>query len=683
MPRAHPILTNFTAGELSPRLAGRTDLEKYYNGCETLENMVCLPHGGATRRFGTEYVSTAKTLGKKVVLVPFEFSTLQAYVLEFGHEYIRFYKDRGVITSAGSTYEITSPYPESALSTLKFAQTADVMYLVHKDYAPRKLSRTSHATWTLAIVDFEDGPYRKTIDTKWTSTGTTGAISITTSADLSLYDVPGKVHGGVHVRLLDNNGNWNWAKFNVWAAGPTATHFSVTTQTDLSVAAGQAVRFGAFTTSAYDGNISGALDGFPGAITLHEQRLVLAGTTGEPQAIWGSVVNDYESFSPTEITTSGGPTDEDSYSYTLAADKVNALLWMVPGRVLQMGTNGGEWRMGSTTSDSIITPTNVFVRRETTFGSEDVQAVPIGHSTLFIQQHGRKLREIIYNYEIDGFQSLDLTLLAEHITENGKIISMAYQEQPDSVLWFILSNGLICGLTFMKSENVIGFHRHPTAGSAESVTTIPGENGDEVWLSVKRTVGGVDYRFIEVMANDFVTNSDNAFFLDCGLTYESASTATSAVSGMDHLIGKTCSVLADGATHPDVVIDSSGRATLVRAANVIHIGLPFTSTLKTMRFNAGAADGTAQARKGRIAKIGIRFYRTVGAKYGRDIDDLSTITFRRSTDIMNDPVPLFTGDKVVSFPPGYTREKQVIVQQDQPLPMTILSIMPDITVDDS
>ncbi|HEU0069771.1 MAG TPA: hypothetical protein VFS04_00625, partial [Alphaproteobacteria bacterium] len=175
MSRVSPIQTNFTAGELSPRLEGRVDLAKYANGCRALENMLVHPHGGASRRSGTRFVAETKSSGA-VRLIPFEFSTVQAYMLEFGAGYIRFFMNEGRIESPpGTPYEIVSPYGADDLFELQYAQSADVMYLVHPDHAPRKLSRTGHASWALDVVAFKDGPYLEE-----NGTGTTITPSATT-----------------------------------------------------------------------------------------------------------------------------------------------------------------------------------------------------------------------------------------------------------------------------------------------------------------------------------------------------------------------------------------------------------------------------------------------------------------------------------------------------------------------
>ncbi len=157
-------ITAFNSGELSPQLEGRVDLSKYYSGCRLLENFLVFSYGGATRRPGTRYIASAKNSDEAVRLIPFEFSTTQAYILEFGDEYIRFYKDNGQIQNDAGTaaYEISTPYDTDAgtnLFELHFVQSADTMYIVHPSYAPRTLTRTGHTSWTLTEIDFQRGPF--------------------------------------------------------------------------------------------------------------------------------------------------------------------------------------------------------------------------------------------------------------------------------------------------------------------------------------------------------------------------------------------------------------------------------------------------------------------------------------------------------------------------------------------
>ena len=186
MARSNYAFTNFTAGELSPRLNGRTDLTKYFNGCTTLENFLIHPHGGATRRPGTRHVAEVKSSAAQCRLIPFQFNVTQAYILEFGNNYFRIYKDGGQVTSGSpaAAVEVTTTYTTAQLADLKFAQSADVMYVTHPSKPVRKIARTSHTAWTITDVVFKRGPFleENTTTTTLTASARTGSVTLTASA---------------------------------------------------------------------------------------------------------------------------------------------------------------------------------------------------------------------------------------------------------------------------------------------------------------------------------------------------------------------------------------------------------------------------------------------------------------------------------------------------------------------
>ena len=186
MPRTTLALNSFVSGEFSAKLDGRIDFGKYDKSCKTLENFLVHPQGAATRRVGTQFISEVKDSSKKTRLIPFEFSTTQTYILEFGNQYMRVYKDKGQVLSGGSPFEISTPYLEAELFEIKFAQSADILYITHPNHAVRKLSRTGHTNWTLTEVDFINGPYLavNTTSTTLTPSVTTGTGTLTSSQNL-------------------------------------------------------------------------------------------------------------------------------------------------------------------------------------------------------------------------------------------------------------------------------------------------------------------------------------------------------------------------------------------------------------------------------------------------------------------------------------------------------------------
>ena len=791
MARVSSIITNFRAGEISPRLEGRIDLQKYNEAVKEIENMIVFPQGGITRRPGTYYAGTTKD-GGQVRLVHFEFSDTQAYVLEFGNNYIRIYKDGGLVTAAttaisaitkanpavvtsnshgmsngdrvfitgvvgmtqvnnreftvagvttntfqlsgvnssaytaygsagtaGKIIEITTTYTLAQLSTINFAQSADVLYLAHLSHAPAKLTRTSHTTWTLNDIDFTDGPYldENITDTTLYASANTGSVTITASASLFASTDVGRLIRFREILEIDHD---EWATATSYAANVTIRFngnvYKQTTGSTQTSGATPPVHLdgeetygsvkwtyqhsgtgyvkitaytNATTVTALVKNDTGFLPdrvvgssnttklwslgsfssttGFPRAIGFYEERLYFASTTSQPQTIFGSVSADFENHTP-------GINDDDGINVTIASDQVNVIKHLLPARFLQLLTTSAEFTLSGGAGSEPVTPTNVNVLRETTFGTGNVKPLRAGNSTILIQKGGEKVKEITFDLDTDGLLGVDLTVLADHLARGG-LTDMVWQQEPELILWFVHADGRLIGLTYDRANATVGWHEHNLGGSGivESITAIPSGSEDQVYLTVKRTINSATVRHIVYLKSLYFNDDvEDAFFVDSGLTYDGS--AISTVTGLNHLEGVSVTILADGAAHADKTV-SGGTITLDRSASKIHIGYGYTSLVETLRMEAGAEDGIAQGKIKRIHGVTARFFQTVGAELGPDINNLDRLPFRDSSMSMDQAVPLFSGDKEISFPSGYDNDAKIVIRQTQALPMTVLAIM--------
>jgi len=669
MARVAVQLTNFTGGELSPRLDGRNDLQKYPTGCKTLENMIIFPHGSAARRSGTQFVAEVKDSSKETRLIPFEFSTTQTYMLEFGNQYIRFYKDNGQILSGGSAYEISSPYLEAELFDIKFAQSADVMYICHPNHPVKKLARTGHTSWTLTSVDFQNGPFMDhNIET---TTITTSHTAVGSTATLTLSSTTGV------------NSNQGWLSTDVGRLVHMKDgHLKITgytSSTQVTATVEVAISSGSATTDFALGSFSDTT-GYPSCVTFFEQRLVFAATLSQPQTLFFSKSGDYENM---DDNYHGTVADDDAIIYTIASNQVNAIRFMTATRTLIIGTAGGEFAVSGGGTDIAITPTNILIKKQSNNGAANVDALAVGNATLFLQRARRKLRELAYNFDVDGYVAPDLTILAEHISEGG-FKQLSYQQEPNQIIWGVRNDGQLIGLTYQREQQVVAWHRHIFGGSAicESVATIPTDDSEyQTWVINKRTINGATKRYVEYIHQyDFDETDDTSFnFLDSQLSYDGSPATT--ISGLSHLEGETVSVLADGATHPDKVV-SSGSITLDRSASKVKVGLGYTSLLQTMRIDAGSQNGTSQSKTKRIYEITARLYESIGVEIGPDLDNMERIPFRSSANAMDSGINVFTGDKEIEFRGNYETDGFIFVRQTQPLPLTILSLYPKLQTND-
>ena len=753
--------------------------------------MIVFPQGGITRRPGTYYAGTTKD-GGQVRLINFEFSDTQAYVLEFGNNYIRIFKDGGLVTAAttaitaitkanpavvtsnshgmsngdrvyitgvvgmtevnnreftvagattntfqlsgvnssafttygsagttGEIIEVTTTYTLAQLSTINFAQSADVLYLAHLSHAPAKLTRTSHTAWTLNDIDFTDGPYldENITDTTLYASANTGSVTITASASLFASTDVGRLirfreileihhdewvtatsyannitvryNGNVYKQTTGNTqtsgatppvhlegeetyGSVDWT-YQHSATGyvkitayTNATTVTALVKNDTGFLPDHVVLVANATKLWSFGSFS-STTGFPRAIGFYEERLYFASTVSQPQTIFGSVSADFENHTP-------GINDDDGINVTIASDQVNVIKHLLPARFLQLLTTSAEFTLSGGAGSEPVTPTNVNVLRETTFGTGNVKPLRAGNSTILIQKGGEKVKEITFDLDTDGLLGVDLTVLADHLARGG-LIDMVWQQEPELILWFVHTDGRLIGLTYDRANATVGWHEHSLGGSGivESITAIPSGSEDQVYLSVKRTINSVVVRHI-VYLKSLYFNDDvqDAFFVDSGLTYDGSATAT--VTGLNHLEGVSVTILADGAAHADKTV-SGGTITLDRSASKIHIGYGYTSLVETLRMEAGAEDGIAQGKIKRIHGVTARFFQTVGAELGPDINNLDRLPFRDSSMNMDEAVPLFSGDKEISFPSGYDNDAKIVIRQTQALPMTVLAIM--------
>lgn len=681
--RNNPIQTNFTAGELSPRLKGRVDVNRYNNGVAKLKNFVVFPQGGVARRTGTKFIKEVKDSTKATRLIPFEFSTIQAYILEFGHNYIRIFKDEGILTSGGSPVEVATTYTESQLFEISYTQSADILYIVHPSHPPRKLSRTSATTWTLTDITFLDGPYLSLNKTSTTvsSSSHTGNVTLTASAPLFVSTDVGRL------MRLEKDNRQGYVRITAFTSS-TSVSATVVGTLHTPLAATTLWRFGAWSNTT----------GWPSCVTFFQERLVFANTSNQPQTVWMSCSGDYENFMPSGVPGSTYPTadstvnDDNAITYTIASNKVNAIRWLDATSNLVIGTAGAEWIAKQASTADPLSPTNIQVLQQTTYGSDAVPVRRIGTATLFVQRSGRKIRELQYNFDVDAYIAKDVSILSEHLfTENNYTVDNTFQAEPDSIYWIAMESGRLLGMTYLKEQEVVGFHQHEFGGVfnggiavCESVACIPniGATADSLYVIIKRTINGTTKRYIEVITDAFTPTSpldkNDMWFVDSGLKYSGAATTT--ISGLTHLIGQTVTVVANGANRSPAVVNGSGQITLSRSATNVVVGLPYTSTIQTLPLEGGGQAGTAQGKQARISSVTLRLLNSLGFQAGESETNLDRKEFRQAGDPMDSSPPLYTGDKSISLNQSYTTDRSFWIVQDLPYPLTVLSIMPESVV---
>jgi hypothetical protein len=658
---------SFAGGEQSPLVGGRTDISKYPIGCRELTNFIVLLQGGLARRTGTRHVAEAKVNTGATRLIRFAFSTTQNYQLEFSNLAIRFYSDNGrVETSPGVAYELVSPYPSAAIDDIRYVQSADVLYLFHPDYEPRKLIRAGALSWSLALLATQDGPTLdiNTTGTTLTCSAASGSITVTASTGIfASTDVR-------RVIRIKSGANWGWVRITAY-----------TNATTVTASVGSTV--GTAATTSWALGVYSTRTGWPRCGAFYEDRLWLGGNYDYPQTLTASTAGGYEVFSPTD--TAGVVTADNGLSYTISTDDVNSIVNMSPGKVLSVFTTAAEFSVSASNLNEAITPTNIKISRDTTRGSKKTTPVRVDNSVLHVQRSGRKIREYGYSFQDDAFISTDITILAEHITK-GVVKEMAYQQEPYSIIWTTTEDGKLIALSYNREQDMVAWHQQPLGGEDVSVISVSETLSsntyyNEIWLVVDRTINGTTKRYVEYLTEEIdpVDENDKSryCFLDSSLVYSGSPVTT--ISGLDHLEGQTVGILADGAVQPDKVVTGGEIELTIEASDVV-VGLNYTSRVVTNSLEAGGNFGTSQGKVGRINRLDLLFHNTIGCNYGPDVNNLVPLSFRATSDPMDSSPPLFSGYQDVVFDAHYEDDKTVVVEQSQPYPCTILAIVPSMVV---
>jgi hypothetical protein len=559
--RASPALASMNGGEFSPYMEARVDISKYPNAFKLLENFVPLIQGPITRRGGTRMLAEVKNSAHRSIGAKFEFSATQAFVLEFGDHYVRFYTDHGQLLFAGVPYEIVSPYAIADLtnadgsSALDIEQSGDVLYIANATgtYPVKTLTRLADTNWVFADYAPDNGPFEdlNTTATTLQASAATGAVTLTASAnvfsstdvgrlvrlesqdlsvqpwetnkaylinDLARFD--GKTYKALngatsgtsppiheHGNAYDGKGGVQWAYQNPGygvariSAYTDATHVTAAVIVDedngLNLLPADVV---STTTKRWQLGAFSATSGYPTSLTQWRSRLWL----GMGIRYFGSVPLDFSNMAPDFF---GLVTTDCAINRTLASADVNDIEWLCGSDELVIGTGGGEFVVGEITPNQPLGPENIKDELQTKKRTRAVKPVIAGNSLLYVQRAGRKLLAYDYRFDIDKYSANDMTALADRITRTG-IIGMCYQNEPYSVIWSWLQNGKLLGFTYDKDQEVICWHRHPLGGSfaggpavVEWAVSTPSPDGsrDEITLQVKRTINGATKRYIEFM----------------------------------------------------------------------------------------------------------------------------------------------------------------------------------------
>lgn len=692
---ARVAFRNFTGGEVTPTLSARYDLQKFGSFLQCCENFIPNLHGDIERRPGMRFVAD---LGGRSVLIPFQFNTEPEnnYVLIFQDGSIRVAGAEGLL--AGVSVE--SPYALEDVCDISTAQAGDIVYLAHRDYALRKLTRSGTAPdydWALEEVALNqsiDAPGAPTVTFVRDNGDDDAPLNYTLRYVVTAVDADGVESVASAVGSTSGKYPTDWVVGNhvdlSWTAVDGAEEYNIYRESAgyygfIGVSRGTSFQDQNFepdtaTTPKEDWNPF-ADGNNPATVAFHQQRLVLGGTKDDPASFFMSRTGDYENFRKSRPLQ-----DDDPVEYMLASGSIDEIRWMASFGDLLIGTSGAEYK--ATSSGAAITSSDVQISVQSYWGSSGLSPLIIGQSVMHCQRSGSHVRDLYYSWESDGYAGNDLSLLAPQLVESHRILQWAFQQSPGSNIWAVRDDGVLLCLTYMKEQNVYGWSRHVTQGKVVSVAVISGSQEDVVMLVVEREAGGVKKYFLERLAGRFrdADGIGDAFYVDCGLTSRQE-TASDTVGGLGHLEGADVVALADGSPVEGLTV-TDGAVTLPYAAKVVTVGLNYVSALSPLPLETDTQQGATLGKRRAYGKCVLRLYRSVGGKYAAtepgDLFDVEGWKGRTAYDLpflpekYGEACQPFSGDIEISLPSGQDADTSLWLMQDRPMPFRVVAIMADV-----
>jgi hypothetical protein len=421
--------------------------------------------------------------------------------------------------------------------------------------------------------------------------------------------------------------------------------------------------------------------GWPKTVTFHQQRAVYGGSDSYPTTMWFSQTgSDYfDDF------YAGTGLDTDAFWVDLQGQ--NPIRWLLSSDYILVGTSGSVGTYGK--RGLAITPTTPGYQEQSGFGSAQVQAVIAGHTAIYVERNQRKIREFLYSLSSDGYTAPELTMLSEEITDPC-VVEIAFQAQPQPIIWCVLGDGDIATLTYYREQSVTAWSKQTTNGEFESLIAMPGSGTtpsgdrwteDSLWTVVTRSINSVDTVFIEnFMPVEWGADYNDCWFVDSGLsTNDDLGGAASTFTGLDHLATEDVYVYADANYIGTSTVSAGGAITLGDSYTNVTAGFTFTSKLETLPLRIptdGIATSIAEARisDSHVTALNFDLWDTNFLKYGMGAS--STLT---TSDFGSDFVTNEVSFKRLTFPYGSREKPTIYVESAEPVPLGIRALIAELS----
>ena len=401
--------------------------------------------------------------------------------------------------------------------------------------------------------------------------------------------------------------------------------------------------------------------GYPKLCTFYQDRFVVAATDSKPNFIWFSRTGDYPNFGVEKVE--GTITDDSAITLPVINRKMCEIRHLVPANDLIILTSGNEWIVRG---DKTITPTNCNLKTQTQRGALSCEPQFIGNRCVFVQERGGTVRDMGYSYESDNYTGQDLTLFVKTLVKGHLAVTSAYAQDPDSIIYYVRDDGQLNCLTYIPEQKVYGWSHFITNGKYRYVESVAEGEQDTIYFVVDRVINNKNVKCIE-RSIPLYTEDNSDVFLDCYVKV--ANSIKTDYINAPHLVGQMVDIVIDGQQMPSRVVPPTGVIKLDGKANVITVGLPYTTKIKIPSVEQQINDGTLQGRVATVSRVVLRMYKSFGGKVGR--------TFDRMDDITLPPNELFTGDKPVILPKmgiNYSTDTSICIKHSDPFPFNLLSI---------
>lgn len=589
-------------------------------------------------------------------------------------------------------YELATVFTEDEVFDVGYEQAADVMVSAHLNHPQQRLTRYGHDNWTLGDAAFlatvvPPGVVNGAANTpNVTGYVATDYIYVVTTIDLatgqeSLPSVEETVTNDLTLKGNDNHLTWTAVpgreRYNVYRKGGGAFGYIGTTENEDFRDDNIAPDF----SQSYPRGLNpfSGVNDKPAVVTFWQQRAMYARTYLKPNGIWGSQSANLFNFNASRPLNAA-----DALAFAVSGRRVNAVMHMIPLKRLVILTTDTVFSVGG--ENGVLTGTSIDITPEGYRGANRVRPVVVDDIGFYGTAKGGTLRTIGYQFEADGYKGNDLSVFNPRFFRDVTMVDMTWAEFPLSTIHVVMDDGAERVLTWQAEQQVWGWSKASTDGVIESACTVSEGGEDVVYRVVRRLINGVEQRYVEYDASTRWTEIEDAVYLDSAVTY-SGDPATS-FSRADHLEGKTCDVLADGAVYQGVVVQG-GAFELPQPASKVHIGLPYESWIRTLPLGMEEQKGEPKT----VAEVMVRVERSRGLEVGMGkdlppgqfepessddeiagiIDEVKT----RDLEPMGEPTRLFSGELKVHVEAGDWRAADIVVRQRYPLPMVVTGITPD------